>query len=241
MDRRKDMSQMKVLIVDDHILFRQGLVSLLCTEPDFEVVGEAGSVREAVAMALKLHPNLILMDFNLPDSSGVEAARTILSEIPDCKIIFLTVYADDEKMLEAIRSGARGYLLKNVPIAQLMKALRSTQNGEAAISRAMMSKVMNELARTSGQVSPDQNTSSLDKLSTREIDVLRELSSGASNDEIAQRLFISKNTVKHHVHNMLEKLEMENRNQLAKTARRHGLKSRFNTLLVKPVNSHAQN
>jgi two-component system nitrate/nitrite response regulator NarL len=233
------MSQMKVLIVDDHILFRQGLVSLLCTEPDFEVVGEAGSAREAIAMTLELHPNLILMDFNLPDGSGVEAAREILSEFPDCKIIFLTVYAEDEKMLEAVRNGAHGYLLKNVPIAQLMKSLRSTQNGEAAISRSMMSKVMNELARTSGQALPDPNTTSLDKLSTREIDVLRELSSGASNDEIAQRLFISKNTVKHHVHNLLDKLEMENRNQLAKTAKRYGLMSRFSGLPIKAVNPQA--
>jgi two-component system nitrate/nitrite response regulator NarL len=225
---------MKVLIVDDHVLFRQGLVSLLRNETDFEVVGEAGSAREAIDMALELCPNLILMDFNLPDSSGVEAARAILSEILDCRIIFLTVHADDEKMLEAVRNGACGYLLKNVPIAQLMKAVRSTQNGEAAISRSMMAKVMHELARTTGQPLLEPNASSLEKLSTREIDVLRELSSGASNDEIARRLFISKNTVKHHVHSLLDKLEMENRKQLAKTAKRHGLMSRFS---VMPINS----
>jgi two-component system nitrate/nitrite response regulator NarL len=230
---------MDVLIVDDHILFRQGLVSLLQSEPDFQVVGEAGSAREAVAKAAALHPHLILMDFNLPDSSGVEAAREILTEFPDCKIIFLTIYADDEKMLEAVRNGACGYLLKNVPIAQLLKALRSTQDGEAAISRSMMTKVMNELARSAGQVLPDRNTNNLDKLSSREIDVLRELSTGASNDEIAKRLFISKNTVKHHVHSILDKLEMENRNQLAKTAKRYGLKSRYSILPTKPVNSPA--
>ena len=158
----------------------------------------------------------------------------ILSEIRDCKVIFLTVYADDEKMLQAVRNGASGYLLKNVPIAQLMKAVRSTQNGEAAISRSMMAKVMHELARTTGQPLLEPNASSLEKLSTREIDVLRELSSGASNDEIARRLFISKNTVKHHVHSLLDKLEMENRKQLAKTAKRHGLMSRFS---VMPINS----
>jgi two-component system nitrate/nitrite response regulator NarL len=227
---------MKVLIVDDHVLFRQGLVSLLRNETDFEVVGEAGSAREAIDMALELCPNLILMDFNLPDSSGVEAARAILSEILDCRIIFLTVHADDEKMLEAVRNGACGYLLKNVPIAQLMKAVRSTQNGEAAISRSMMAKVMHELARTTGQPLLEPNASSLEKLSTREIDVLRELSSGASNDEIARRLFISKNTVKHHVHSLLDKLEMENRKQLAKTAKRHGLMSRFSVMPINSVN-----
>ena len=227
---------MKVLIVDDHILFRQGLVSLLRNEADFEVVGEAGSVCEAIDTALELRPNLILMDFNLPDSSGVEAARAILSEIPDCRIIFLTVYADDDKMLEAVRNGACGYLLKNVPIAQLMKAVRSTQNGEAAISRSMMAKVMNELARTTGQALLEPNATSLEKLSTREIDVLRELSSGASNDEIARRLFISKNTVKHHIHSLLDKLEMENRKQLAKTAKRHGLMSRFSVIPINLAN-----
>jgi DNA-binding NarL/FixJ family response regulator len=230
---------MKVLVVDDHILFRQGLVSLLQGQSDFEVVGEAGSAGEAVVKAVELRPNLILMDFNLPDKNGVEAARLILAEYPDCKIIFLTIYADDEKMLEAVRGGAWGYLLKNVPITQLLRALRATQEGEAAISRAMMVTVMNELARTAGQVRPEQQTTNLDKLSTREMDVLRELSSGASNEEIAQRLFISKNTVKHHVHSLLDKLEMENRNQLAKTAKRYGLKSHFSMLPTNPINFQA--
>jgi DNA-binding NarL/FixJ family response regulator len=230
---------MKVLVVDDHILFRQGLVSLLNGQADFEVVGEAGSAQEAFDKAIELRPNLILMDFNLPDNNGVEAAREILAEYPDCKIIFLTIYADDEKMLEAVRGGACGYLLKNVPIAQLLRALRSTQEGEAAISRAMMARVMTELARTAGQIHPDLEATILDKLSSREMDVLRELTTGASNEEIAKRLFISKNTVKHHVHSMLDKLEMENRNQLAKTAKRHGLESHFNILPTSPMNSHA--
>jgi DNA-binding NarL/FixJ family response regulator len=214
---------MKVLIVDDHVLFRQGLVSLLECESDFQVVGQAGTSREAVTKAEELHPDMILMDFKLPDSNGVDAARTILSEQPDCKIIFLTIHAEQEMLIEAVRSGAKGYLLKNVPITQLKKALRSAQNGEAAISRAMMTQVMDELSRTSGQNQPEPNT--LDKLSSREIDVLRELTTGASNQEIGRRLFISKNTVKHHVHSMLDKLDLENRSQLAKTAKRHGLQS----------------
>jgi two-component system nitrate/nitrite response regulator NarL len=230
---------MKVLIVDDHILFRQGLIGLLKNEPDFEVVGEAGAAREAVAKAIELLPNLILMDFNLPDSSGVEAARAILSEIPDCKIVFLTIYADDDKLLEAVRGGACGYLLKNVPIKQLIQALRSTQNGEAALSRSMMTRVMNELSRTAGWSQPLRNKNDLEKLSSREIDVLRELCSGASNDEIARRLFISKNTVKHHIHSMLDKLEMENRNQLAKAAKQLGLMSRSKALSVSAAHSHA--
>jgi DNA-binding NarL/FixJ family response regulator len=165
------------------------------------------------------------MDFSLPDGSGVDAARTILAEIPDCKIIFLTIHAEEKVMIEAVRCGAKGYLLKNVPITQLKKALRSAQDGEAAISRSMMTLVMNELAREAGPVQLDPN--SLDKLSSREIEVLRELSTGASNEEIAQRLFISKNTVRHHVHSLLDKLELENRNQLARIARRYGLSSQI--------------
>lgn len=212
---------MNVLIVDDHVLFRQGLVSLLQSEPDFQVVDQAGSSREAVQKAGELRPDMILMDFSLPDGSGVDAARAILSEIPDCKIIFLTVHAEEQMMIEAVRCGAKGYMLKNVPIKQLIQALRSTQEGEAAISRSMMTKVMNELARASGQIQTDPET--LDKLSSREIEVLRELTTGASNQEIAGRLFISKNTVRHHVHNLLDKLELENRKQLAKTAKRCGL------------------
>lgn len=212
---------MNVLIVDDHVLFRQGLVSLLQSEADFQVVGQAGSSREAIQKAGELRPDMILMDFSLPDGSGVDAARAILSEIPDCKIIFLTVHAEDETMIEAVRCGAKGYMLKNVPIKQLIQALRSAQEGEAAISRSMMVHIMDELARASGQVQTDPDA--LDRLSAREIEVLRELTTGASNQEIARRLFISKNTVRHHVHNLLDKLELENRKQLAKTAKRCGL------------------
>ena len=214
---------MKVLIVDDHVLFRQGLVSLLQSEPDFQVVGQAGSVQEAVVKAANLRPDMILMDFSLPDGNGVDATRTILAEVPNSKIIFLTVHADDERLIEAVRCGAKGYLLKNVPIKQLIQALKSAQEGEAAISRSMVTQIMNELARTSGKMQPEPNT--LDKLSSREIDVLRELTTGASNQEIAERLYISKNTVRHHVHNILDKLEMENRRQLARTAKQFGLGS----------------
>jgi two-component system nitrate/nitrite response regulator NarL len=216
---------MKVLVVDDHVLFRQGLVSLLECESDFQVVGQAGTSREAVEKARKLHPDMILMDFGLPDSSGIDAADAILSEQPDCSIIFLTVHADETKLIEAVRSGAKGYLLKNVPITQLLKSLRSVQEGQAAISRSMMTSVMAELARIAGHVQPEQAI--LEKLSTRELDVLRELTTGASNQEIAHRLVISENTVKHHIHSMLDKLDMENRYQLAKTAIQNGLRSHY--------------
>ena len=216
---------MKVLVVDDHVLFRQGLVSLLEGETDFQVVGQAGTSRDAVEKARKLCPEMILMDFSLPDGTGVDAANSILADLPDCSIIFLTVHADQIKLLDAVRSGAKGYLLKNVPITQLLRALRSVPQGEAAISRSMMSSVMAELAKISGYNQPEPTT--LDKLSHREMDVLRELTTGATNMEIARRLVISENTVKHHVHNMLDKLDMENRGQLSKAALQNGLSSQF--------------
>jgi DNA-binding NarL/FixJ family response regulator len=216
---------MKVLVVDDHVLFRQGLVSLLESERDFQVVGQAGTSSEAVEKARKLRPEMILMDFSLPDGTGVEAANAILADLPDCSIIFLTVHADQARLINAVRSGARGYMLKNVPISQLLRALRSVPQGEAAISRAMMSSVMAELAKTSGYTQTEPTA--LDKLSHRELDVLRELTTGATNLEIAHRLVISENTVKHHIHNMLDKLDMENRGQLSKAAIQNGLSSHF--------------
>lgn len=207
---------MRVLIVDDHILFRQGLTSLFQPQPNFEVVGDAGTVREAVLKACQLKPDLILMDFCLPDGTGVQAARMILSELPDCKIVFLTVEDTDEALFEAVRSGAKGYLLKNMPLSSLLNSLRAVEQGEPAISRAMTGRIFHELARSSR--SPARTPDLLAHLSPREIDILREMATGATNQEIAVRLFVAENTVKHHVHNILSKLSLENRRQAARFA-----------------------
>jgi DNA-binding NarL/FixJ family response regulator len=162
---------MKVLIVDDHVLFREGLVSLLKSQPDFEVVGQAGTVQETLAQVSLVCPDLILMDFSLPDGTGLDATRAILAEHPGIKIVFLTVYETDDKLLAAIRGGARGYLLKNVPIARLLAALRSVEKGEAALSRAMTSRLMEEFARTAGgKPGPPDG---FERLSRREMEVLR--------------------------------------------------------------------
>jgi two-component system NarL family response regulator len=211
---------MRVLVVDDHILFRQGLVSLLQSEPDFEVVGQAGTLTEAIELAQELQPEMILMDFELPDGTGAEATQPILDANPECKIIFLTVYSSDEKLFEAIRSGAVGYLLKSIPINKLLAALRSVDAGEAAISRTMMRRVLVELSKSQ---LPDAHTPDLISLLTpRELDILRQLLTGASNKEIGARLYISENTVKHHVHSILEKLEVSNRHQAIQYAQEHG-------------------
>lgn len=212
---------MKVLIVDDHILFRQGLVGLLQKEPDFEIVGEAGTLKEAIQQARLHNPEMILMDFSLPDGTGADATQVILAQNPDCKIIFLSVHAADEKLFSAVRSGAVGYLLKSLPINKLLTVLRSVKEGEAAISRTMMRSILNEFSRPGGAVIGHSDV--FDCLTHRERDVLRELMIGASNREIADKLTISENTVKHHIHSLLAKLELNDRRDAARMAKEHGL------------------
>ena len=136
---------MRLLLVDDHALFREGLVSLLDDQPDIDVVGQAGSVQEAVELARELQPDLILMDFTLPDGSGLEATQAILAERPETNIVFLTVHDRDEYLFHAIRSGAKGYLLKNVPVTNLLAYLRGIGQGEAAISLTMVSHILDEI------------------------------------------------------------------------------------------------
>jgi two-component system NarL family response regulator len=212
---------MRVLIVDDHVLFREGLVSLLETQPDISVAGEAGRVSEAIGMARELEPDLILMDFGLPDGTGLEATQAILAEQPEAKIVFLTVHEQDDRLFAAIRSGAKGYLLKNVPVSKLLDYLRGVERGEAAVSPAMTSHILDEFARLGS--GPDPGPAELDELTTREVEVLQEVARGATNREIADRLCISENTVKNHVGNILAKLNLRNRREAAGFARRHGL------------------
>ena len=213
---------MKILIVDDHVLFREGLVGILQARPDFEVVGEAGSVSEAIEKARQYKPDVILMDWGLPDGDGSQASKQILAELPDCKIVFLTIYEADEKLFAAIRSGAKGYMLKNVPSAKLIRALLDVEAGNPAISRTMTGRLMEEFSHTAieRQMQPEV----FKKLSPREMEVLQEIIKGATNREIATTLFISVNTVKHHIHSILEKLGVENRRQAGEFARKQGIK-----------------
>ena len=209
-----------VLIVDDHVLFRDGLVSLFKSTPDFRVLDQAGTVKEGVEKAFYYKPDIILMDFSLPDGTGLDATSVILEELPGCKIIFLTVFETDENLLAAIRLGAKGYMLKNVSSSSLISSLRALAQGEIAMSRKMMSRVL-EFSRT--MPSP-QSTELIAKLSPREIDILCELQDGVSNMEIAQKLYLSENTVKHHIHSILEKLDVENRRQAGEIARQMDVK-----------------
>lgn len=209
---------MKILIVDDHVLFREGLAAIIRPQADIEIAGMAGGVREAITAAAEHKPDVILMDFNLPDGTGVDAARTILDGDSSCKIIFLTMSEDDDDLFAAIRSGAKGYLLKNIHPPELISAIRSVQNGESALSQGMTMRLMEELSRSKKQGRPAENT-----LTLRELDVLRAVASGMSNQEIGSHLYISENTVKFHVHSVLAKLNLTDRKEAANFARIHGL------------------
>jgi len=215
---KSEKSLIRLIVVDDHILFREGLISIVRSEPDMEIVGQAGNVREAVEIVSSVKPDIVLMDFGLPDGTGVEATQAILKEYPECKVVFLTMSEEDDDLFAAIRSGAKGYLLKNMHPSKLVSSLRAVQHGESALSRSMTMRVMEELSRTTKQEYPADIT-----LTRREIDVLRSVAAGLSNPEIANRLFITENTVKFHVHSILEKLHLSDRRDAAEYARKHGL------------------
>jgi DNA-binding NarL/FixJ family response regulator len=215
---------MRLLIVDDQVLFRQGLVGLINTKPEFEVVGEASSVNQAIEMARQLQPDLILMDFNLPDGTGLEATQAILNENPESKIVFLTIYETDDKLLAAIRLGAKGYMLKNVQISKLLNSLKAVERGEPAISRQMTGRIIEAFSQIDHPQT--EKSEAVSRLSRRERDIMQELAEGLSNREIADRLVISENTVKHHIHNILGKLELSNRHDASEFARQNGLHRR---------------
>lgn len=210
---------MKLLIVDDHLLFREGLTSIIRSEPDFEIAGLAGTVREAVEMANRIKPDIVLMDFTLPDGTGADATRLILEAHAGCKIIFLTMSEEDENLFAAIRSGAKGYLLKDIHPSKLVTALRAVYKGESALSRSMTLRLMTELSQTKktdhSQASPT--------LTRRELDVLRAIATGKTNQEIGKELFLAENTVKYHVHSILDKLKLKDRREAAAYAKEHGL------------------
>lgn len=211
----------RLLLVDDHVLFREGLVSLIAPQPDMDVAGQAGSVQEAVTLARQLHPDIVLMDQTLPDGDGVEATQAILAESSATKIVFLTVHEDDEVLFAAIRAGAVGFLFKNTRAAELLARLRAVARGEAGISPTIARRILEEFSRTPAghQAGPILSN----ELTAREVEIVRAIAQGASNRDIARQLFISENTVKNHVRNVLSKLRLRSRRDVADYARAHGL------------------
>lgn len=213
---------MKVMVVDDHPVFRHGLVSLFDSQPDFEIVAEAGTAKDALTLAETVKSDLIIMDLGLPDGSGLDVMPKILQKSPEVMIVILTIHASDELAFTALRKGARGFLVKNIAASKLLAALRGLERGELAVSRTVLSRYVNEVLHF---FSPhrEEETSSRTNLTAREIEVLAELATGDDNQKIADRLYISENTLKVHVHNILHKLELTNRQEAAEYARRHGL------------------
>jgi len=205
---------MRILLVDDHALFREGVQGLLAAQPDLDVVGGASSVTEAIARARELRPDLILMDFGLPDGTGLDATMAILADLPQVKIVFLTFHDDDERLFAAIRAGAKGYLLKSVTSAELLAFLRGVGRGQAALTPVMTTRILDEFARQPRPPSHPQVVR--DELTPREREVLAQLATGASNHDIARRLVISENTVKNHVRSILAKLNLPNRREAAR-------------------------
>jgi two-component system, NarL family, nitrate/nitrite response regulator NarL len=214
-------SPIRVLLVDDHALFRKGIASLLVAEPGFEVVGEAEDGLRAVDRIREIMPDLIVMDLNMPKAGGAETTRRILEEFPYVKIVILTVSEDDKDLFEAVRGGAHGYLLKKIEPKALFDTLRGVMRGEASISRMMAAKLMGELRRDA--INRTVNGVKPPELSPREVEVLTCVADGKSNKEIAAALDIAENTVKNHLKNILEKLHLENRVQAATYALRQGL------------------
>jgi DNA-binding NarL/FixJ family response regulator len=210
-----------VFLVDDHALFREGLAILLSSQDGIEIVGEAGSGEEALEKARELLPDVILMDVRMPGMGGLEATRKIKEEMPHTRVVILTVSEDEDDLFEAVKAGAEGYILKTVKSRDLIEMLQGVFRGEAALSRVMARKMWEEFAEQAKK--QDNPSLAQPGLTRREMEVLRFLSEGSSDKEIAVRLGISQRTVKNHVHNILEKLQLRNRVQAAAYAHRQGL------------------
>ncbi len=214
--------KIKILLVDDQALFREGLRTLLDLQPDFEVVGEASHGEEALRMAVNLSPQVILMDLRMPVMDGVTATKRIKDSLPQCKVIVLTTFDDDEDVFEGLRAGAVGYLLKDVSSEKLYEAIRSAARGEYFLLPSITAKVMAEFSRMARPIKTSSDEMGV-KLSSRELEVLRLVARGASNKEIADMLVIAEGTVKNHLTNILAKLEARDRMQAVLKARELGL------------------
>ena len=204
-----------ILLVEDQTLMRQGLKTILDLEPGLRVVGEASDGESGVKMALEMRPDIVLMDVQMPRLNGVEATAQLCRQWPAAKVIILTTFDRDDYVYQGVRAGALGYLLKDAPANRLIETIRRVHNGEVFIQPEIASRALREMMRPT--------TSTLESLSEREREVLVLLAQGASNRDMAEKLFITEGTVKNHVSNILAKLQAENRTQAADIARRQGL------------------
>nr|WP_232832131.1 response regulator transcription factor [Nocardiopsis sp. FIRDI 009] len=207
-------SPIRVLVVDDHALFRRGLVSVL-EEEDIHVVSEAGDGEEAVRLAIEHRPDVVLMDVRMPHSSGIDACPRIRESVPHAKFVMLTMSDEESDLFDALKAGATGYLLKEIGVTDIAGVVRSIAKGHSFINPAMATKLIGEFAELAKQESSPRGAPTLPQLTPRETEVLKLLAHSLNNREIGERLFITENTVKNHVRNILEKLQVHSRTEAA--------------------------
>lgn len=212
------MEQIKILVVDDHEVVRDGIVGNLVRQPDFAIIGQASNGLEAVQRASELSPDIILMDLRMPELDGVEAMIRIKQTNPEIKFIVFTTYSDDDYLFAAIKAGAKGYLLKDAPREELFKAIRAVSQGESLIQPVFTTKVLDKLASELSRKS-----TGMDALSDREIEVLDLMAKGVSNKDIADQLSITQSTVKTHVTSIFQKLNVTTRTEAVTTALKRGI------------------
>jgi DNA-binding NarL/FixJ family response regulator len=218
-----DDRSVRVLVADDQTVVREGLVMLLSLSPGVEVVAAAADGDQALELARLHHPDVVLMDLRMPRTDGVAATRRILDELPSTRVIVLTTYADDESVFAALEAGARGYLTKDAPAAEIQRAIRTVYAGEALLDPSVQRRLSERTlgSASTSSVTPVQTYP--DNLTLRETEVLREIAAGLSNREIAERLVISEATVKTHVNNIFSKANLRDRAQAVVYAINHGL------------------
>ena len=213
------MARARLILADDHDLFREGLAGLVNAQPDLEVAGQAGDGLEALQLARDLKPALIIMDINMPICDGLEATRLIRAEWPEARIVMLTVHDEDEKLFEAIKAGAQGYMLKSLHSADFLRGVRSALNGEAVLPPQLAARLLQEFARLAAQpAATSEAGGEAYDLTAREKEVLDLIATGATDKEIAAQLALSLHTVKSHVRSILSKTHTINRRQAGKLA-----------------------
>jgi two-component system NarL family response regulator len=216
----------RTMIVDDHALFRRGLEMVLEEEPDIELVGQAGDGAEAVETAAEALPDIVLMDIRMPRSSGIEACRAMKAAAPSTKIVILTISDEEADLFEAIRAGASGYLLKDIPLDEVADTVRAVHGGQSLINPSMAAKLLTEFATLARHDDDEEERAEelpAPRLTEREMQVLKLVARGMNNRDIAKELFISENTVKNHVRNILEKLQIHSRMEAVMVAVREKL------------------
>ena len=217
------MTAIRVLIVDDHTLFRDGLSAILTNEPGIDVVGEAGSGHEAIAQAEALTPDVILMDINMPDLNGIEATQQVLAVRPDTGVIMLTMLEDNDSLFAAMCAGARGYVLKGADKDEVLRTILAVADGEARFGPAIANRITSIFRRTEGSPRQSEGVLPFSDLTDREREVLELIAAGENNQEIAQQLHISPKTVSNHISNIFGKLQVADRAQAIVKARQAGL------------------